>query len=45
MVYIRVNASGYSTPITLMIGELLIGSAGLTIDDSKFYNLAEQTKD
>jgi hypothetical protein len=25
MVYIRVNASGYSTPITLMIGELLRG--------------------
>lgn len=44
MVYIRINASSYSTPISLYVGDLIVGPAGLTIDDSKFYNLSEQTK-
>jgi len=44
MVTIRVNASGYTTPVELRIGEFLITAAGTTIEDTKFYNLAAATR-
>lgn len=44
MVHIQINAASYTTPVVLHVGDLLINSAGLNIEDSKFYALTEQVR-